>query len=78
MRCYQVTASRGDEVIATRIAGTNALAKEARDALVEKFELKKKDVAIEGVDVPSQKDALIEFVNGIYEANDITEDDGDE
>lgn len=78
MRCYQVTAKRGDTVVATRIAGTNALAKTTRDELMETFDLRKKDVEIEGADVPTQKDALIEFINGIYAASDVTEESTDE
>ena len=70
MRCYKVIAKIDGNVAATRIAGTNALAKETRDKLMEKFDVSKKNVEIEPAEVPTQKDQLIEFINGIYEAQD--------
>lgn len=78
MRCYIITAKSGEDTIATRIAGTNALARETRDQLMEKFGLRKKDIAIDGADVPTQKDALIEHINGLHEAADMyNPDDAD-
>lgn len=70
MRCYLVVAAEGDETIATRYAGTNALAKEARDELVSTFVLKKKDVSIEQHEVPVAKDDLIAYLNDLVKVND--------
>jgi hypothetical protein len=78
MRCYKVIAKDGDEVLATRIAGTNALARETRDEMVATFEVKKKDVTIEEHEVPVAKDQLIEYLNEIFGAQDSTGDEAAE
>lgn len=70
MRCYLITAAEGESTIATRYAGTNALAKEARDELVSTFALKKKDVTIEQHEVPVAKDELIAYLNKLVVVND--------
>ena len=77
MRCYKVIAKQDGKVIASRIAGTNALARETRDKLIAQFELRKKDVEIENAEVPVQKDALIDYLNEVLEKQDV-KDDGDE
>lgn len=58
MRCYLVQAPG-----AKRYAGTNALSITARNELVDKLGLRKKDVAITEVDVPMAKAELLSFIN---------------
>lgn len=60
MRCYLVTGPG-----AKRYASTNADARATRDQLVEQLGVKKKDVDIEQVDVPTAKAELLEFINGL-------------
>ena len=81
MRCYKVTVEVDDEVYATRYAGTNALARETRDELMEQFEVKKSQVKIEDAEIPVAKDALLEFVNELcaqMDAVDSEDEDEDE
>lgn len=74
-RCYKIEALNDEGyIIATRYAGTNALARETRDELVEKFGVKKKDVTIEKAEIPHQKDELIAFVNELLMETDVGED----
>lgn len=78
-RCYKIEAVNEEGyIVATRYAGTNALARETRDELVEKFELKKRDVNIEKADIPHQKDELIAFVNELLTESDVSEEEADE
>lgn len=74
MRCYLVTAKDGDTVIARRYAGTNALAKDTRDELVDKLEIKKKDVTVDQTEVPLAKDQLIEYLNALVTQLDLEEE----
>lgn len=78
MRCYKVTVEVDDEVYATRYAGTNALARETRDELMEQFEVKKSQVKIEDAEIPVAKDALLEFVNELCAEMDAVDSDEDE
>lgn len=74
-RCYKIEALNDEGyIIATRYAGTNALARETRDELVEKFGVKKKDVTIEKAEIPHQKDELIAFVNELLMETDVSGD----
>ncbi len=70
MRCYLVTAKDGEETLGRRYAGTNALAREARDTLMEQFDVKKKDVAIEDAEIPVAKNDLLGFVNELLAEQD--------
>jgi len=70
MRCYKVIVKDGDTVLATRIAGTNALARETREELMEQFDVKKKDVEIEDHEVPVDKSGLIDYLNEVYANQD--------
>lgn len=78
MRAYKVTAADDEGVLGTRYAGTNALAREARDQLVEQFGIKKKDVTIEDAEIPTGKAELLEFINGLLAEQDYTEEAGDD
>lgn len=71
MRCYLVTGPG-----AKRYASTNADARATRDELVEQLGVKKKDVDIEQVDVPTAKAELLEFINGL--CAELDEKAGDE
>lgn len=65
MRCYKVVCVDDDtgEVKATKYAGTAAESKTIRQAFVDEYGVKKKDVDIEEVDIPTAKPALLAWVN---------------
>ena len=73
MRAYTVTATDDDVQVAVRYAGTNADAKAKKDELVEKFDLKKNQVVIEQVEIPVDKNGLLEFINELSEKSDMEE-----
>jgi hypothetical protein len=73
MRCYLVTAKSGGEVLGSRIASTNADAREVREDLMTTFEVKKKDVDIEAHEVPLAKSELIEYLNVLLIKQDVSE-----
>lgn len=75
MKAYKITATQDDEVLARRLAGTQALAKDARDELMDKFGLPKKNVVIEDEEVPMDKPSLLEYLNTLLEEQDAVEDD---
>jgi hypothetical protein len=60
MRCYLVTGPG-----AKRYAATSALARAARDELVDLLGCKKKEIEIEQTDVPTAKADLLKFINGL-------------
>ena len=82
MRAYKVEAKDPQDetvILGTRYAGTNALAKEEKTELMEKFDLKKSDVTIEDADIPSDKTNLLEFINTVSSMADFTEvEDGEQ
>ena len=53
-----------------RIAGTNALAREAREELMELGSLKKKDVTITDIVIPDDKQGKLDFINKLCEELD--------
>ena len=63
MRAYQVTAQPGGKVVEFAIASTQADAKAKRNGMVEKLSIKKKDVTIEEIEIPTKKDELVEYIN---------------
>ena len=68
MRCYKVTVIGPETDIitglrATRYSATNAMAREMREALMEEFGVRKKDVEIEQMEVPTVKEDLLDFLN---------------
>lgn len=63
MRAYKVTAKDGDTVLGTRYAGTQADARTKRDELMAQFDVKKRQVEMEEVEVPMAKAELLEFIN---------------
>lgn len=66
MRAYQVSVQPNGEIIRFAIATTQADARIKRDELISGMEgIKKKDVIIEGLDIPTGKSDLIEFINGV-------------
>jgi hypothetical protein len=77
MRAYQVTAKEGDQVLGTRFAATQALARDTRDELVAQFEVKKSAVDIEEVEIPMAKPDLLVFINELSAKSDAVEE-GDE
>ncbi len=60
MRCYLV---KGPDV--RRYAGTMAEARETRENMMETHALKKKEVEIEQVEVPTAKEGLLKVLNEI-------------
>lgn len=78
MRAYKVTAADDEGVLATRYAGTNADARAARDELVEKFSIKKKDVTIEDAEIPVAKADLLAFINELLTEQDWVDDEPEE
>jgi hypothetical protein len=48
-----------------RYAGTGADARTFRNAIMEEFNVPKKKVLIQPTEIPTQKDALIEFINNL-------------
>lgn len=74
MKAYKITATQDGEVLARRLAGTQALAKETRDELMDKFDLPKKDVTIEDEEVPMDKPSLLEYLNVLLEEQDAVEE----
>lgn len=67
MRCYKVSVEVGvdEPVTVARYAGTQAQAKAARDALVLEYGVRKSDIETEEVDVPTSKEGLLAFINGL-------------
>jgi hypothetical protein len=73
MRCYQVTATNTKgQIVATRLASTNADARAVREDLMESFDLRKKDIEIENHEVPVAKPDLLSYINDLLAHNDIT------
>lgn len=65
MRAYQVSVQPNGEIIRFAIAASQADARVKRDELISDMEgIKKKDVTIEEIEIPSGKSDLIEFING--------------
>ena len=60
MRCYLVTGPG-----AKRYAGTQADARATCEDLVAQLGCKREDVKIEQTDVPTTKEELLEFINGL-------------
>lgn len=72
MRCYQIEAtSKEGTLLATRVAGTNALARTQRDELMDTYGLKKSQVTIEQIEVPVSKEALLEHLNELHAKCDV-------
>lgn len=65
MRCYKIYVE--DDVSVTRVAGTMAAARQARQEIVDAGNYKKKEIGIEEIDVPTKKDELLEYINGVYQ-----------
>lgn len=76
MRAYRVEAQAppkepgGATRKVFRFAGTNADARQARDAMVNDYGVKKKEVEIEETEIPTAKAELIEFINGLVNPAD--------
>ena len=73
MRAYRVSTeippAKGAEVqVSTtkvQYAGTNAEARQARETMVNDYNVRKKDVIIEEVDIPTAKSELLGFINDL-------------
>lgn len=50
----------------TRVAASQADGRIMRDAIMEEFGAKKKDVLLQPLDVPTKKEELIGFLNELY------------
>jgi hypothetical protein len=77
MRAYEITAGVDDTTLAVRFAGTQADAREARNELVEQFDIKKSNVSIDEVEIPVAKAGLLEFINELSARADAAEEDDD-
>lgn len=80
MRVYQVSAEVDEVVVATRYGSTAADAKTKRDELVEALELKKSQVTIEQIEIPTHKADFLEWLNELvtgYDAGDEEAVEGD-
>lgn len=75
MKAYKITAVQDEEVLARRLAGTQALAKEAQAELMGQFDLSKKSVTIEDEEVPMDKPSLLEYLNVLLAEQDAVEED---
>jgi len=72
MRCHMVQIATAD-VSVIRLAATAAEAKTVRDELMEKFDVKKKDVTTEQHEVPLDKVGLLGYLNEVYTKQDEVE-----
>lgn len=68
MRAYEIKVSATSRILG--YGGSQAHAREVRDAVLTRSggELRKKDLVITEVDLPTKKDELLGFVNGLLEA----------
>ena len=57
-------------IVACRFAASMAEARVRRTELMEQFNLPKKFVHVEPIDVPTQKAELISFINGLLKTYD--------
>jgi hypothetical protein len=74
MRCYKVSAPG-----TFRFAGTNAEATAARAEMAEELDIKKKEIEIEQIDIPTDKPSLLEFINELVaELKSDSDEDEDE
>lgn len=65
MKLYTITYTRpGDDKKTARWAGTQADAARVRMDVMTTEGLKRKDIHIEDVDVPTKKEELLEWLNG--------------
>lgn len=71
MRAYEVKCEiddgEGDTQTAKQFAGTQAQVREIRQTFVNDYGVKKKDVEVEEVDIPTGKQDLLDFINGLLE-----------
>lgn len=74
MRAYKVTVHDGDELLATRFAGTQADVRAMRDQLMSDFNVKKKDVSTEETEIPMGKAELLKFINELSAAADLVDE----
>lgn len=70
MRCYKVTADvdNGDgenTIKVTKYVGTNIDMHKARQQIVDDHNIKKKDLEVEQVDIPTDKSGLLDFINNL-------------
>lgn len=71
MRAYKVSATveecsdDGRPHVVTKFAGTQADARTARQAIVDEHGVKKKDVALDEIEIPTDKAGLLGFVNNL-------------
>lgn len=70
MKSYLVSCPKG-----WRYAGSMTEVKEKRNELMEKFEVKKKDVEIAEIEIPTNKADLLIFLNDLLEHHDLPSDD---
>ncbi len=63
MRAYKISAVGDGKPLG--FGGSQAHAREVRDQVMARKELRKKDLQIEEVEVPTGKTDLLEFINGL-------------
>lgn len=81
MRAYRVSAQPDGTVLKFKVAGSQADAKIKRDELIEELGVKKKDVIIEEIDIPTSKAELLDILNEhleeAYEYGQNSQDDSE-
>lgn len=75
MRAYKVNDKQKK---VTRFAGSQTDAKTHRDAIMEGLDVKKKDVTIEEIEIPTGKTELLGFLNELSAEYDEDDEDGGE
>lgn len=75
MRLYKVIAKPEDQVLGIRFAGSMAEVKTAKAALMEQFDLTKKQVDHEEVELPTGKQGTLEFLNELCAGFDLEASD---
>lgn len=81
MRCYEVKTEDSSEIEVVRYAGSQADARKKREEIIQFVEeaglsIKKSQISIEEIEVPTQKGPLIDYLNDLSARADLL-DDGD-
>lgn len=72
MRAYRVQDGEGKMI---RFGGSQTEAKQKRDEIIETLGVKKKEVSIEEIEIPTSKTELLEFLNEFSSESDDAEAD---
>lgn len=63
MRAYRVSAQRDGVILKFMIAATQSDAKNKRKELMDSLSIKKNDVVIEEIEIPTSKHDLLDYIN---------------